>query len=115
MKKIILCGMLICATFAMLHAQHSESNPFQDYYADPNISSFENAFKHYSTQLEENEDEDNARLMLSYLYLIELERMLEQFETRVDSLSQKFQFNFSMQTCCSNLENMMKQLRFMMY
>ncbi len=95
MKKIILCVILICATFTMLHAQHSESSPFQDYYADPNISSFENAFKHYSAQLAENEDEDNARLMLSYLYLIELERMLEQFETRVDSLSQKFQFQYA--------------------
>ena len=95
MKKIILCVMLICTTFAMLHAQHSESNPFQDYYADPNISSFENAFKHYSAQLAENEDDDSARLMLSYLYVIELERMLEQFESRVDSLASKFQFQYA--------------------
>ncbi|HHI87489.1 MAG: hypothetical protein B1H05_04090 [Candidatus Cloacimonas sp. 4484_140] len=95
MKKIIVCGMLICATFTMLHAQHSESNPFQDYNADQNATTFENAFKHYSAQLAENEDEDNARLMLSYLYLVELERMLEQFKTRVDSLTPKFQFQYA--------------------
>jgi len=95
MKKIILCVMLICATFTILHAQDSEANPFQDYYADPNISSFENAFKHYSAQLAEDEESDSARLMLSYLYLIELERMLEQFETRVDSLAPKYQFQYA--------------------
>ncbi len=95
MKKIILCVMLICATFTILHAQDSEANPFQDYYADPNISSFENAFKHYSAQLAEDEESDSARLMLSYLYLIELERMLEQFETRVDSLAPNIKFQYA--------------------
>ena len=95
MKKIISFLLVFCATFAMLHAQHSESNPFQDYYADPNITTFENAFKHYSTQLADNEDDDSARLMLSYLYVTELDRMLEQFEARVDSLASKFQFQYA--------------------
>jgi len=95
MKKIILCAILICATLTILHAQDSEANPFRDYYADPNITTFENAFKHYSTQLADNEDDDSARLMLSYLYVTELDRMLVQFEARVDSLASKFQFQYA--------------------
>ena len=95
MKKIILLLLVSCVTFTLLHAQDSEPNPFQEYYAEPNIAAFENAFKHYSAQLAENEDDDSARLMLSYLYVIELERMLEQFEIRVDTLASKFQFQYA--------------------
>lgn len=89
--SIILCMPLIL--FAEETTQ--QANPFQDYYADPSFSTFENAYESYSVQLSENAEDNSARLMLSYLYLIELERMLEQFEARIDSLAPNIKFQYA--------------------
>ena len=96
MKRIFIFTLVISIPFILSSADtHQESNPFQVYYADPSFSTFEKAYESYSNQLEEDAENNNARLMLSYLYMLEMERMLEQFEVRMDSLAPNIKFQYA--------------------
>jgi tetratricopeptide (TPR) repeat protein len=96
MKRIFIFTLVISIPFILSSADtHQESNPFQVYYADPSFSTFEKAYESYSNQLEENAEDNNARLMLSYLYMLEMERMLGQFEARIDSLAPNIKFQYA--------------------
>ncbi len=96
MKRIFIFTLAISIPFILCLAETSqELNPFQIYYADPSFSTFEKAYESYSNQLEENAEDNNARLMLSYLYMLEMERMLEQFEVRIDSLAPNIKFQYA--------------------
>jgi len=96
MKKIFMLTFVISIPFILCFAETSqEPNPFQVYYADPSFSTFEKAYASYSNQLEENAEDNNARLMISYLYMLEMERMLGQFEVRIDSLAPNIKFQYA--------------------
>ncbi len=96
MKKIFMLTLVISLQIILCFAETpQEPNPFQVYYANPSFSTFEKAYESYSSQLAENAEDNNARLMLSYLYMLEMERMLGQFEVRIDSLASNIKFQYA--------------------
>ena len=95
-RMLIFFTLVISLPFTLCFAETPpESNHFQDYFADPSFSTFEKAFESYSTQLSENAEDNNSRMMLSYLYMLEIERMLGEFETRIDSLAPNIKFQYA--------------------
>lgn len=96
MKILVFISIILCMPLILFAEETTQqTNPFQDYYADSSFSTFEKAYESYSTQLAENTEDNNARLMLSYLYMLEMERMLGQFEVRIDSLAPNIQFQYA--------------------
>ncbi|MBN2017795.1 MAG: tetratricopeptide repeat protein [Candidatus Cloacimonetes bacterium] len=96
MKNLYLFFTLIFLSVGILFAENAEPiNPFQAYLANPGTATFEQAHKHYISSLEDNADDDNTRLMLSYLYMMELERTLDQIDVQADSVAPNVAFNYA--------------------
>ena len=95
-RMLIFFTLIISLPLTLCFAETpQEPSPFQDYLADPSFVTFQKAYESYSTQLSENAEDNNSRLMLSYLYMLEMERMLGEFETRIDSLAPNIMFQYA--------------------
>jgi len=96
MKKSFTITIIFCFSLILCFAETPEEpNPFQIYFKDPSFETFQKAFESYSSQLSDNAEDNNSRLMLSYLYMIEMERMLGQLEARIDSLAPNIKFQYA--------------------
>lgn len=96
MKRInFLLILLIGLNLHLFSEESQEMNPFQKYVATPSYTMFHQAVEFYNSGLENDTKNDNYRIMLSYLYLMEMERVIEQINIESDYLSPGIQFSYA--------------------
>jgi len=96
MKKICYITIVLCIPIFLFAVEEpQEVNPYQKYVAYPSLQRFENAVIYYSSQLEEDPKNDTSRIMLSYLYLMEMDRMIDEIDVFSDSTPPNVQFNYA--------------------
>jgi len=89
---ISIFALLLSLSFA---DDSKELNPFQKYIADPSITTFTQAIEFYHSDLDGDSKNDNHRIILSYLYQMEMDRMIEQIDVFADSIAPNIQFNYA--------------------
>ena len=72
-----------------------ETNPFAIYQANPSFETFNEVHTTYMKSIEDGEDADGARLMLSWLHLSEIYRITEPLDANVDSLPAGLGFQYA--------------------
>lgn len=95
MKKImlIILGLMI-SSIVVGEDGHSEFKGLSTYQNNQTAENFIKAYQHYQKQLD-GESQNTARLMISYLNKIELDKNLNSLEENIDSLSFKTQFSYA--------------------
>ncbi len=96
MNKFLLFLLIISLSASLCFTDEAkELNPFQKYVSDPSYATFLQAVDFFQSNLEEDPQNDSNRIMLSYLYLMEIDNMLDQIDVYADSLSPGIQFNYA--------------------
>ena len=96
MKKIILASAFLC-TILLFAGEHdnSEYDHFSNYREEQTFENFKTAVDFYHSELEKDENNHSAYLMLSYLNFMELERNLTVLENNLDSLDNRTKFSYA--------------------
>ncbi len=68
---------------------------YQEYSEEPNNENFLKAVNFYNSNIENDEEADTNRLILSYVYLTALENNIDYFQTNSDELNKGTKFQFA--------------------
>jgi len=95
MKKYILLFIAIMAFTLFCNEIQNEINYANLYFSNPGAKTFAVAEKYYVSILEKDSTDVDSRLMLSYLYLYEMQRTIAPVGENIDSLEPKHMFQYA--------------------
>ena len=94
MKRIILIFILL-ALGIMLFAETDSLSVFDKYQKDPSIENCKMVLEYYNNKLSQNGKDYESTLVLSYVYLNELDKKLDVLQGAKDSLAIGMQFQLA--------------------